>query len=364
MSYFALDCSTIKTYSQNKPGRLNKLLFLMYGKNIDIDYLSHRQNTNKISLMKFLLKLFIFIGIVFLTMHYLFGVSFDDLRALKELPSKSVCDNQITYKIGTIDPKFNLSEEYFSEKIEEAAEIWESAYGKKIFVYDPESNLDINLIYDERQENLNVIQKNEPTILNETASLEEQNKIYEQKVAELEQQIEDLNNQIDYWNSKGGAPEAEFKYLTKMQEDLNKKVEELNDYADNLNRVVNEVNKNIDNFNQMVSKFNNIVMEKPEIGLYTSGEEKIDVYFFSDEDNLVDTLAHELGHSLGLDHIEAEGAIMNPVVSDETELTDVDINLITNYCSEHTYINDFKVKIKYYFNLIGSNLKNFLVTPN
>lgn len=306
--------------------------------------------------MKFLLKLLVFIIGIFLVLHFIFDVTLYDLKEITKLPGKSICDNPITYKIGSMDSRFNLSEEYFREKIEEAADTWESAYGKELFVYDSESKLDINLIYDERQENLDEIQDNETDVLNEAASVEEQNKIYEQKVADLEKQIEDLNEQIDYWNSKGGAPEAEFKYLTKMQEDLNKKAEELDNYANNLNKVVDEVNRNINNFNQMVSKFNNIVMEKPEIGLYTSGEEKIDIYFFSDEDNLVDTLAHEMGHSLGLDHIEAEGAIMNPIISDDTLLTNADIELIKNYCSEHTYINDFKIKLKYYFDLISSRI--------
>lgn len=306
--------------------------------------------------MKFLLKLLVFIIGIFLVLHFIFDVTLDDLKEITKLPGKSICDNPITYKIGGMDSRFNLSEEYFREKIEEAAEVWASAYGKELFVYNSESKLDINLIYDERQENLDEIENNETSVLNEAASVEEQNKIYEQKVADLEKQIEDLNKQIDYWNSKGGAPEAEFKYLTKMQEDLNKKAEELDNYANNLNKVVNEVNRNINNFNQMVSKFNNIVMEKPEIGLYTSGEEKIDIYFFSDEDNLVDTLAHEMGHSLGLDHIEAEGAIMNPIISDDTKLTDADIELIKYYCSEHTYINDFKIKLKYYFDLISSRI--------
>jgi len=281
----------------------------------------------------------------------------NDILSLKEKANSSICDKPVRYKIGSIDPNFKINESEFLNKIQEASDLWKDAYGKTLFVYDTNSDLEINLIYDERQENLDKIENSESEVLLESASVEEQNRIYDQKVAELEKQVDELNKQIDYWNSKGGAPEEEFKYLTKMQEDLNKKVEELNDYADNLNRVVGEVNKNIDNFNQMVSKFNNIVIEKPEIGLYTSGEEKIDIYFFSDEDNLVDTLAHEMGHSLGLDHIENENAIMNPVVSENTELTDADVELIKNYCSEHTYINEYKTKIKNVFDIAKSKIE-------
>ncbi len=307
--------------------------------------------------MKFLLKLIFWIIAIFLLLHFVLDINPNDILSLKEKANSSICDKPVRYKIGSIDPNFKINESEFLNKIQEASDLWKDAYGKTLFVYDTNSDLEINLIYDERQENLDKIENSESEVLLESASVEEQNRIYDQKVAELEKQVDELNKQIDYWNSKGGAPEEEFKYLTKMQEDLNKKVEELNDYADNLNRVVGEVNKNIDNFNQMVSKFNNIVIEKPEIGLYTSGEEKIDIYFFSDEDNLVDTLAHEMGHSLGLDHIENENAIMNPVVSENTELTDADVELIKNYCSEHTYINEYKTKIKNVFDIAKSKIE-------
>lgn len=307
--------------------------------------------------MKFLIKLIFWAVAIFLIFHFVFDINLNDVLTLKEKANSSICDKPVRYKIGSIDPNFKINESEFLNKIQEASDLWKDAYGKTLFVYDTNSDLEINLIYDERQENLDKIENSESEVLLESASVEEQNRIYDQKVAELEKQVDELNKQIDYWNSKGGAPEAEFKYLTKMQEDLNKKVEELNDLADNLNRVVGEVNKNIDNFNQMVSKFNNIVMEKPEIGLCTSGEEKIDIYFFSDEDNLVDTLAHEMGHSLGLDHIENENAIMNPVVSENTELTDADVELIKNYCSEHTYINEYKTKIKNVFDIAKSKIE-------
>ena len=297
--------------------------------------------------MKFLLKLLVFIIGIFLVSHFIFDVTLDDLKEIIKLPGKSICDNPITYKIGSIDSRFNLSEEYFREKIEEATDTWESAYGKELFVYDSGSKLDINLIYDERQENLDEIENNETSILNEAASVEEQNKIYDQKVAELEKQVAELNEQIDYWNSKGGAPEAEFKYLTKMQEDLNSKIDELNSYANKLNQVVDDVNKNIGTFNNMVSKFNDVIVQKPEVGFYTLGEEKIDIFFYTDEENLVNILAHEMGHSLGLDHIEEEGAMMNPVVSENTEIKSGDIELVKTFCEENTVYNVTKKRIMY-----------------
>ncbi|HNU76686.1 MAG TPA: matrixin family metalloprotease, partial [bacterium] len=177
--------------------------------------------------------------------------------------------------------------------------------------------------------------------------LEEENAIYDQKVAELEKQITELNKQIDYWNSKGGAPEPEFRALTKIQENLNSKIDELNSYANKLNQAVDDVNKNIGTFNNMVTKFNTVLEQKPEVGFYTSGEEKIDIFFYTDEENLVNILAHEMGHSLGLDHIEDEGAMMNPIVSETTEIKSADKELVKSFCEKNTVFNVTKNRIKY-----------------
>lgn len=306
--------------------------------------------------MKSIFKVLLFLALIYGGYFFFtkYGSSYVEL--VKSKIDKSLCEKPVTYKIGLVDDGFDISEEDLMKKIEEASKVWETAYGNPLFVYNPESKLDINLIYDERQENLVALGEIEGDVYDKKLSLEEENKIYEQKVADLEAQIADLSEQIDYWNSRGGAPEPEYKALTKLQEDLNRKVEEVNSYAENLNTAVDTVNENIDNLNTAVSKFNSLISEKPEIGFYASGEEKIDVYFYADEKYLVNVLAHEMGHSLGLDHIDADGAIMNPVVSENTRLTQPDIDLVKNFCNENTVINVTKNKIKFYIDLLFSKV--------
>ena len=306
--------------------------------------------------MKLIIKLIFWIVGIFLLLHYVFDISLNDVLTLKEKANSSICDEPVKYKVGSIDPKFKITETELLDKIEEASNLWTNAYGKRLFVYDQNSDLEVNLIYDERQGSFENIENMETNVSDKKLSLEEENAIYDQKVAELEKQITELNKQIDYWNSKGGAPEPEFRALTKMQENLNSKIDELNSYANKLNQAVDDVNKNIGTFNNMVTKFNTVLEQKPEVGFYTSGEEKIDIFFYTDDANLVNILAHELGHSLGLDHIEVEGAIMNPIVSENTKLSDADVALIKNYCKEHTYMSDFKDKIKLYIDLFKSRI--------
>lgn len=310
--------------------------------------------------MKFIIKLFFWIVAIFLLLHFVFNVSLKDILTFKNKINSSICDKPVRYKIGSIDPKFKISETELLSKVEEASNLWTNAYGKRLFVYDQNSNLEINLIYDERQGSFENIESMELNVSDKKLSLEEENAIYDQKVADLEKQVAELNKQIDYWNSKGGAPEPEFRALNKMQEDLNYKIDELNSYADRLNQVVDDVNKNIGTFNNMVSKFNTVLVQKPEVGFYTSGEEKIDIFFYTDDKNLVNILAHEMGHSLGLDHIEDEGAMMNPVVSETTSIKTADKNLLTNFCTENTVYNVTKNRIMYYIDSLTSKVSLLL----
>ncbi len=71
--------------------------------------------------------------------------------------SYSLCDRPIHYHINTVDPKFNLSKEEFTQDVNQATNIWETAVAKDLFISDPKAQLSINLIFDERQSLTNQI---------------------------------------------------------------------------------------------------------------------------------------------------------------------------------------------------------------
>src|SRR3989338_684572 len=66
------------------------------------------------------------------------------------------CEKPIPYELGTFDPKFNISKDYFLTALKDAEAIWEKSITKDLFAYTPESPregiLKINLIYDYRQQ--------------------------------------------------------------------------------------------------------------------------------------------------------------------------------------------------------------------
>jgi hypothetical protein len=295
--------------------------------------------------------------IVTLLIIVIIGITYTPkiISKINNWATMSVCEEPLTYRIGSIDPNFNVTQDELLAYVERGAKIWETAYGKELFNYDPASDLEINLNYDERQENLLTLEQIEEKVEMQKLTIEEQNAIYDEKLNEIKKKAEELNSEIDYWNSKGGAPEDVYNDLTKKQDELASETRELNNFGETLNKNVDKINQDIENLNNQVGDFNSLLSEKPEIGYYTSGEHKIDVFFYSDEEYLVYTLTHEMGHALGLGHINEPNAVMNPVLSENTTLTDADIKYLNNFCNEN---NRFDLLKSDFFTLIYRGLSS------
>lgn len=249
------------------------------------------------------------------------------------------CIEPATYTLGTFDTKFGISKEYFLDAIAEAEAIWEKPAGKNLFDYVPEGSprdLKVNLIYDYRQQATSKLSNIGIVVENNRASFESLKVKFDALKAEYEQAKQTFNIRVDafnkkqqayekdvnYWNSRGGAPKEEFNKLEDRKEALqveSKKIQNLqnkiNEQAEEINAMVVALNRLIASLNLSVEKFNSTNEargESFEEGVYTSDgvNSEIDVYEFSNQDKLVRVLAHELGHALGLDHVDDPKAIM------------------------------------------------------
>lgn len=247
------------------------------------------------------------------------------------------CDRPLRYSIGQFDTQFGISEEQFKKYAARSEEVWEKALGREVFVYDPEADFKINLIYDERQILTDQKQKTEFGLL----SVEEAFKIldsrfntfkaqydraaatYEAALAAFEKRKSAYDAEVQNWNRRGGAPkekyedlEAERKYLNAEADRINGLALSLNSSASELNLLLEDRNKKAADYNKVAESYN----EKYNRGLEFNQAEYvgnprthdglINVYQFGNEKDLVTALTHEFGHALSLEHVDNQKSVM------------------------------------------------------
>lgn len=255
------------------------------------------------------------------------------------LPWDTACRFPIQWSVGQVDWGFNMTTADFEGAVEQAEKAWNSAAGKTLFASsstDSTDALQINLIYDERQKETDLlknlglsIDKSRGSFNTIDASYKnfkaQQNTAqtdYDTAVKKFESDQTALNHTIDYWNSRNGAPpaeyaaiqaeqtavNAEYAALEQKRQALNKQIDNLNNLAAVLNEMAKELNIQVSEYNSGGATIRNVF----EAGVYESDStgRRINVYQFENRDRLIGVLEHELGHSLGLQHVSDKNDIM------------------------------------------------------
>lgn len=242
------------------------------------------------------------------------------------------CSKPITYKIGEVDSRFNISRDEFQKRTEEATYIWENPIGRNLFAYDPSGKLTVNLIFDNRQLISNQISNLEENLQNQKESINPQVQTYKNEVANFNKRVEELNKEIEYWNNQGGASQDVYDKIKKQEEELKAEAQRLSNVASSLNQLSTNFNVTVKELNQTIGSFNEELSKKPEEGVYDPEREAIDIYFSKDKNELMHTLAHEFGHSLSLNHIANPKAIMYANSTKTVQATSEDLNVLKTAC--------------------------------
>jgi len=286
----------------------------------------------------------------------------DISRLFKKILNQSQpCQKPITYSISiaNLDPRFGLTKTEALNYIQQAEKILEVPINKQLFEYSPTGDLKINFIYDYRQKATDTMKKI-GIVINDDRSTYELLKakydsfviLYNKQKAQLTTLIATYNaDQIAYnkdinlLNGRGGASKAEYKILEQKRVNLNNQVTTINQAADALNKLADTINsakvvmnKLITALNLQVNKYNTTNSSTGEAfseGEYIrdTGGTAINIYQFDNTDQLVRILVHELGHAIGLEHLDNPKAIMyylNDGINDK--LTADDLAALKNVC--------------------------------
>jgi len=255
-----------------------------------------------------------------------------------QILSYSTCDSPLQYRLGTIDSRFNLTNDEVLSDIDQAATIWDNAKGKTLFAYSAKAPLTINFVYDQRQQLDTSINQLTTQLQQTNSSLKQQIAQYQSDLTEFEKELADFNAKVDGYNAKGGAPKDVYDQLKEEQQQLKTKGDSLNARAKDLNLSAHDFNSGVSDLNSQIGEFNNAITEKPEQGLYDEGADTITIYFAENKNELLHTLAHELGHALGMMHVADKDAIMNANTNPSITPTTDDLTELTSACKEQSIV--------------------------
>jgi tetratricopeptide (TPR) repeat protein len=295
-------------------------------------------------------------GFIFYAKHS--GEINQDARdMLKNANFLTVCDETLYYSLGEVDSRFEISQDELINVLAQAENVWEKDLNRNVLEYREGATFKINLVFDSRQQQ--TIEKNKldsqldrleairGNLSDEYQSL--QNKYdkllteYKKDLKTYEKTVAIFNKKVNDWNKKGGASEDEYEKLkeeedaiTKLKKDLELQRKVVNKLIADMNNLAQKENGLVDAYNNKIKTYKDTFGEGKEFDQGVYNGVGINVYQFHDKSDLELVLVHELGHALGLNHLENPESVMYYLMEKQNleniKLTAQDLQAIKDVC--------------------------------
>ncbi len=273
------------------------------------------------------------------------------------------CSSPITYSLGSIDQRFGIATDTVVADLKEAETIWEQPSGKDLFEYEPAGGeVTVSFVYDDRQAATDKLSSMGIQVDQSKASYDSlkakydvldakiasEKSAYESDARTYQEDQDAYNAKVEASNKAGGATPSQYQEfqsernaLTQEYAQVKSEETRLNDDIDTLNALATAINQLIVQLNLNVQQYNQTGASLGEFeeGLYEQDgpTRTISIYEYTDHASLVRVLAHEMGHSLGMEHVADAGSIMYKVnQGDSLTATPADLTELARICGTAT----------------------------
>lgn len=263
-------------------------------------------------------------------------------EAARDQSLDTPCQEPLTFKAGDIDERFSISRSELIDLIEHVTGVWSEAVNVLAAAYSSDGEISVHLVYDEQQqltdrerEFSNRIRERE-TYVNELE--QNYNKIldhYNDRVLNYQNELRHLQNRIDEFNEwvreknqEGGFNDLQLQEFEIRRNEIdgeslrmNREVIYLSQLADEVNRELGVLNLEINRKNVLIKEYNERFSGTRRFTQGTfewQGNRKwINIYQFANLAELKLVLAHEVGHALGLDHVDNPESVMHHLMGSQ-----------------------------------------------